>query len=210
MVISLVVTAITFGCATWLAVELVNWLFLQVGRQPKIAPETSLPFRAILPLVTGVVGAMLASYNADWKTVLVIAIVCTALAMATWGEVVFGVVPDVVLLVPLAILVIDAFARREWGQIAATVMLALPFVVLMFVSKGKGVARSDIELAALGGAILGFKFGIIAFVVALIAAFAVNYQRRGQGQVVELTPYMSSTIVAAILVRLVLPADISG
>ena len=210
MIFSLIVSAITFACASYLAVELANWLFSKVGRPAKASEDTMKMLRALLPVATGVVGAMLATYNADWKTFAILAIVCACLAMATWCELVFGVVPDAVLIAPLAIILIDAVLHSSWGQIAAAIMLAIPFGALALMSKGQGVARTDIELAALGGAILGFKFGVIAFVVALVAAFAINFQRRGEKLQVDLTPYLSSSIVVAILVRLVLPADIGG
>ena len=208
MIVSLVVSAITFGCATYLAIEMSTYVSKKKGRVIRSDAETMKLMRVLFPLASAVVGAMLASYETPYLTFAVVGVVCAALAMATWSEVVYGIVDDLILVVPLVILLGLSFLQHQVGQIAAALMLAVPFGVLALLSKGKGVARTDIELAALGGALLGFKFGVIAFVVALLAAFFVNFSKRGQNITVELTPYLSSCIVVAILVRLALPTEL--
>jgi hypothetical protein len=188
MILGLIVSAITFGCATYLALELASAVAKSRGRAARADAETIKLMRVLFPLASAVVGAMLASYATPLAAFGVVGLVCASLAMATWSEVVFGVVDDLVVLVPLAVLLGLSFVQHEIGQIAASLLLAVPFVVLAAMTRGKGIARTDIELAALGGALLGFKFGIAAFVVALLAAFFVNFSKRGKNVTVELTP----------------------
>ena len=209
MIVSLVVSAVVFGCLAYLAIEGADWLFAQVDKKSKATPETTSLMRALLPVANGMVGAMLASYSADWLTFVTIGITCSALAMASWSEVAYGLVPDVVLVVPLMLLCGVAILGQQWGQIIGSLLLASPFLLLMITSKGKGVARTDIELAAVGGAMLGFKFGVLAFIAALVAAFFINYRSRGEKKPIELTSYMAASIVVALLVRLVLPTEVS-
>jgi hypothetical protein len=205
MILNIVVSALVYGCATYLSLELVTWLFAQVGRDFKAPPQTLGTMRSLLPFASGFVGAMLAAYYADGSTVLIVGLVCVSLAMATWSELGFGLIPDFVLVVPLIVLVAVALAARTYAPIEAAFILALPFLVLAVISKRKQIVRTDIELAAVGGALLGVKLAVITFTVALLAAFAVNFRER-KTEHVELTPYVSSCIAIALMARLVLPA----
>jgi hypothetical protein len=205
MVLNIVVSALVYGCATYLSLELVNWLFAQVGRPMKADLKLQSAARSLLPFSSGFIGAMLAAYYAEGSTFLIVGLVCVSLAMATWSELGFGLVPDFVLIVPLIVLLVIAFVERTYGPVEAAFMLALPFAVLTVISKRKQIVRSDIELAAVGGAVLGVKLAVVAFTVALLAAFAVNFRER-KTEHVALTPYVSSCIAIALMARLVLPA----
>lgn len=144
------------------------------------------------------VGGLLTARAESAQHMLIYAIVVCALTAIWCTDVRYGIVPDVFTLVPLALVLgIALFQRQPW-PFASAFIAFVPFAVLALISKGRGMGWGDVKLVALGGAVLGAQWAIIAFAVACLAAVGVCYVRGKQRGPIAFAPYLTAAIGAAI------------
>ena len=131
---------------------------------------------------------------------LVITAIVTVCLVAIWYcDAKTGIIPDVFTLVPLGLLVIYGFVQHDPMVLASAAIMFVPFAVLAFISKGRGMGWGDAKLAALGGALLGVSGATVAFVVAsLAAALAAWLKYRSRNAPIALGPYLVAAIAASL------------
>jgi prepilin signal peptidase PulO-like enzyme (type II secretory pathway) len=161
-------------------------------------PPKGEPPIPLLILAAGCIGAIVAPHAAGGAQIVVLALVCLALAGVWCTDVRFGIVPDVFTLTPLALLLIVAVVQHQWGMVLAAFLPALPFAGAAVLSRGVGMGWGDVKLAALGGAVLGAQTAVLAFALACVAAVIVAYARGLRKRPIAFAPYLACAIAAAI------------
>lgn len=164
-------------------------------------PDGPPPVRAPIPLlVTGaaIIGAIVTGRQLSSPQLVMLAIVCVALVAIWIVDARRGIVPDVFSIGPLAIILLIAFWQHEWNFFISAAIPFVPFAIAAAISKGRGMGWGDVKLVALGGAVLGAQWAIIAFAVACFAAVVVCYARGRQRGPIAFAPYLTAAIGAAI------------
>lgn len=159
------------------------------------------PARAPIPvLVLGaaVIGAILTGRELLPSQLVMLAIVCVALVAIWIVDARRGIVPDVFSIGPLAIILFVALWQHEWSLFISAAIPFVPFAIAAMLSKGRGMGWGDVKLVALGGAVLGAQWAIIAFTVACFAAVAFCYLRGRERGPIAFAPYLTAAIGAAI------------
>lgn len=158
------------------------------------------PGSAPLPWIIGgcaVIGALVTTHTTDLTQIAVYSIVAVALAAIWCTDVLYGIVPDVFTLVPLALIFAIALLRQEpWPFLYAATVPFMPFAVTAAVSKGRGLGWGDVKLAALGGAVLGVEISLLAFAASCLVAVAHAYICGRRSQPIAFAPYLVCAIGA--------------
>jgi prepilin signal peptidase PulO-like enzyme (type II secretory pathway) len=170
--------------------ERIEWL--PDGPPPEHAPVP------LLILGCALIGALITVHAFSAAQLVVLAIVCVALVAIWIVDARKGIVPDVFTLGPLALILLVAFWQHEWRYFASAAIPFVPFAIAALVSKGRGMGWGDVKLVALGGAVLGAQWAILAFAVACLAAVILCYARGKQHGPIAFAPYLTAAIGAAI------------
>lgn len=164
-------------------------------------PDGPAPQEAPIPLLVlgcALIGAFITVHAFSPAQLVVIAIVCVALVAIWIVDARRGIVPDAFTLGPLAIILLVAIWQHEWRYFASAAIPFVPFAIAALISKGRGMGWGDVKLVALGGAVLGAQWAIIAFAVACLTAVGVCYARGRQHGPIAFAPYLTAAIGAAI------------
>ncbi|HEY9179161.1 MAG TPA: A24 family peptidase [Candidatus Baltobacteraceae bacterium] len=159
------------------------------------------PVRAPIPLLVAgaaLIGAIVTNRQLGSPQIVMLAIVCVALVAIWIVDARRGIVPDVFSVGPLAIILVVALWQHEWNFFVSAAIPFVPFAIAALLSKGRGMGWGDVKLVALGGAVLGAQWAIIAFAVACFAAVVVCYARGKQHGPIAFAPYLTAAIGAAI------------
>jgi prepilin signal peptidase PulO-like enzyme (type II secretory pathway) len=168
-------------------------------------PGAPPPERAPIPLLVlacALIGAFVTVHAFSPPQLVVIAIVCLALVAIWIVDARRGIIPDVFTLGPLGIILLVAVWQHQWSFFISAAIPFVPFAVAAFLSKGRGMGWGDVKLVALGGAVLGAQWAIIAFAAACLAAVAVCYARGRRKGPIAFAPYLTAAIGAAIPIAL--------
>lgn len=164
------------------------------------APAPAVPPVAALVVAAGCVGALAASRGVPVPALGLIGI-ATMVLVAIWCvDVLRGIIPDVLTLVPLCALVGAALLAGHPEALVAAAIPALPFALLAWRSRGHGLGWGDVKLAALGGPLVGLQSAIIAFALASAAAVIVARVRGGSSQPIAFGPYLVAAIAIPLAV----------
>jgi prepilin signal peptidase PulO-like enzyme (type II secretory pathway) len=159
------------------------------------------PQRTPIPLLIAgcaLVGALITAHTFSPAQLVVLAIVCVALVAIWIVDARRGIVPDAFTLGPLGIILLVAIWQHEWQFFISAAIPFVPFAIAAMLSKGRGMGWGDVKLVALGGAVLGAQWAIIAFAVACFAAVVMCYARGKQRGPIAFAPYLTAAIGAAI------------
>ena len=148
----------------------------------------------------GCVGLALAAHREPPLHLAVLLLVTFALAGAAAADFRCGALPDVLTLGPLVVVVAAGAASLDWAPALGAALVAVPFAVAAFVSRGRGMGWGDVKLAALGGALLGVADATLAFLVAALAAYAVAWRTAGLRRPIAFGPYLAASIAASLTV----------
>jgi prepilin signal peptidase PulO-like enzyme (type II secretory pathway) len=162
------------------------------GPPPQHAPVP------LLILGCALIGAFITTHTFSPAQLVMLAIVCVALVAIWIVDARRGIVPDVFTLGPLGIILLVAIWQHEWQYFISAAIPFVPFAIAAVLSKGRGMGWGDVKLVALGGAVLGAQWAILAFAVACIAAVVVCYARGRQRGPIAFAPYLTAAIGAAI------------
>ena len=159
------------------------------------AQEVPIP---LLVLGCALIGAFITVHAFSPAQLVVLALVCLALVAIWIVDARRGIVPDAFTMGPLAIILLVALWQHEWRYFASAAIPFVPFAIAALISKGRGMGWGDVKLVALGGAVLGAQWAILAFAMACLAAVGVNYARGRQRGPIAFAPYLTAAIGAAI------------
>lgn len=121
-----------------------------------------------------------------------VAAVCGAIDART------GLIPDRITLPSLVLAVlVGATSRTGASVVLGAILACLPLVLLLLVTRGRGIGWGDVKLAALIGAGLGPPAGLIAvgcaFVIGgAVAAWLLAVRRARRGDTIAFGPYLAS------------------
>jgi prepilin signal peptidase PulO-like enzyme (type II secretory pathway) len=206
MLLSIIISAIVFGSASFLGMQLSAAIGSRSPRKredpdPRQTQKLSLGLTACSALV----GAMLAAHGVAVIPFALLGFVCISLCAAWYSDVAFGFIPDYFTLIPLGVVVVAAFVQREftWALLWSTIAAFLPFALAALLSKGRGMGWGDSKLAALGGAVLGFQLSLLTFAAACLALVAVGWIRGRRTEPMAFAPYLAVAIVFGLLLRVI-------
>jgi prepilin signal peptidase PulO-like enzyme (type II secretory pathway) len=194
-VIHVLAGAAFFAAASYLGILIANSLRLERYAD---GPPAGEPRAQIVIAVAAVIGGLFASNVPSGQQLLLAAVVCSALSGIWCTDVQYGVVPDVLTLVPLALVLSVAFFRHEWLVFVSAAVPAGAFALAALLSKGRGMGWGDVKLAALGGAVLGLEMSLLAFSGACFIAALYAYARGRRDVPIALAPYLIAAIALAI------------
>ncbi len=155
-------------------------------------PAPGTPPYAVLGVAAAAIGALLVAVGATPLQLGIAAILTFALVACWCSDTLCGLVPDVFTLVPLAALLLFAFAHRDWEMAASATIAFAPFAAAAFFSRGYGMGWGDAKLVALCGAALGAPAAIFGLSLACGAA-AIVHRLRGAGRSpIAFAPYIAA------------------
>jgi prepilin signal peptidase PulO-like enzyme (type II secretory pathway) len=209
MILSVVISAVVFGCAAFLSMQLSDWLGTSSKHKRLEGEPTRLAaLQASLTVCTALIGGVLASREVSLLPFITLGLICVCLCAAWYSDTVFGYIPDYFTLGPLAVSIFVSIVQRDFNfsLIWQSAVCFLPFGIAAAVSKGRGMGWGDSKLAALGGYVLGFQMALLTFAAACLALVAVGWIRGKRNQPLAFAPYLAVAIVLGVLVRVVVSA----
>ncbi len=209
MILSILISAVVFGCAAFLGMQLSEWLGSTSSHKRLDAdPRSVQGLTIILTVCTALIGGVLASRAVPIVSFVTLGIVCVSLCAAWYSDSSFGYIPDYFTLLPLGLLLAVALFERNFSYtfnlIWASLIPFLPFGIAAALSKGRGMGWSDSKLAALGGAVLGILPALLTFAAACLALVAVGWIRGRRNQPLAFAPYLAVAIVLGVLARVII------
>jgi prepilin signal peptidase PulO-like enzyme (type II secretory pathway) len=195
------IAAGVFACAAFLGIELSVALGARVLRDEE-SPEPRRPAMRVLLVAAGILGAIASFGGADWQTLLLGAVVCVSLAGCWHGSLAYGTMSDAFTLIPLGAVLISSLVEREWILALDAAVPFVPFAIIAFASKGRGLGWDDAKLAALAGALLGIQTSMLVLASASLGMVLVAVGRNRKRESVAFGPYMIGAIGLALVWRL--------
>ncbi len=172
--------ALLFACAAIAGIVAASAICARVTGYDD-GPESGTPPIVALvagaALIGGIAGAH-AGRHADIGHLGLLAIVTGAFVAAWYCDIVRGVIPDVFSLGPLAAIVVLAFVWHEPRMVVSALIVALPFSVAAYLSRGRGMGWGDVKIAAVSGAMLGVSNALLALALAAFAAGVASRLRK--------------------------------
>ncbi|TAM92252.1 hypothetical protein EPN42_01405 [bacterium] len=155
-----------------------------------------------VPLPLLIAGAATVGAAQEMRGAFGVEIGLTALLLfalsASWTtDVTRGLVFDAFALAPLVALLLVAAARGNWSLPISALALTVPFALTALLTRGTGMGWGDVELAALGGAVLGIETAALLFALVSLAAFGAAMLRRTRGAI-AFAPYLITAIAAGL------------
>jgi prepilin signal peptidase PulO-like enzyme (type II secretory pathway) len=204
MLLSILISAVVFGCAAFLGMQLAAMVGSR-SAHPRVDddPRRTQGLVIGLTLASAMIGGLLASRNIAILPFATLCIVCACLCAAWYSDVHFGFISDYFTLAPLAVVYVVAVLTHafNWYLIVGTLVGFLPFGLAALVSKGKGMGWGDSKLAALGGALLGFQTAILLFAAACLLVVGIGWLSGKRAKTVAFAPYLAVAIVIGLLLR---------
>ncbi len=159
-------------------------------------PATAEPPSTYLIAACALLGSIVVLRGAPLDTIVLSAVIWTALVACWYCDVARGIVPDMFTLVPLIAVLAYGIASHRYDVIIAAIVPFVPFAAAAFLSKGMGMGWGDVKLAALGGAVLGMQNAVLAFGIACIAAVICSRGVRGSRtrRPIAFAPYLAASI----------------
>ena len=160
-----------------------------------------------IPYVIGtcaLLGAIAGARGMPFMMLAIFCLVCAILSAIWYADIVRGIVPDVFTLLPLAAIGIAAGLSGRWEVLFSALIPMIPFAVVAWMTKGRGMGWGDVKLAGLGGALLGMQNAVLAFALASVVAIVVSRFRSDRTRPIAFGPYL----VAGIAVPLALQATL--
>lgn len=200
MILTLLVTAVIFGCAGLIGSLLAT---LVIPQLPDLADTPAQRDIAawLPPLLCALFGIGLVVLSATPRQVNIAALAMLPLAAIWRIDAKKGLIPDAFTLGPLALMLVYGVLSRTWLFIL--VGAAIPFIsfaLAALFSKGRGMGWGDAKLAALGGALLGAAPALFAFAVACMLAVTLSLLRDRTGKTpIAFGPYLVGAIAVGIL-----------
>lgn len=189
------VGALLFASSAWLGYVLSDAL---VSRKGVPGPGHSDVHPAILVAVAAVVGTAIGVRSGDPLHLVALSFAVISLCALIRCDVRQNWTPPWLSLVPLGCIVVIAIVQRAYWIPIATLVVALPFASVAAMTKGTGMSWSDVRVAALGTALVGFFPAIITFAAAgLVAAFVQWGLRRTSS--IPMAPYLIGATAVAVL-----------
>lgn len=190
--------AIVFGAAAACGIAAANAVLPKLPRLDDAPTAVNFP-PALLIGGTAVVGAVMGARMPPLALLVVAAIAMAGMVAIWYCDAKTGVIPDTFSIGALAIVLLYGLMQHQWMVLVSAVVMFLPFGVLAFVSKGRGMGWGDAKLAALGGALLGFSAATVAFVIAsFVAALAAWLKYRKRNARIAMAPYLVAAIAASL------------
>lgn len=190
--------AIVFAAAAACGIAAANAMLSKLHRFDDAPPAVDFPPAALI-IGAAVVGAAMGVRTPPLVLLIVTAVVIVGLVAAWSCDAKTGIIPDVFTLAPLALVVIFGLVQQQWMVLVSAAILFIPFALLAFISKGRGMGWGDAKLAALGGALLGVSTATVAFVLAsFVAALAAWLKYRKRNAPIAMGPYLVAAIAAAL------------
>ncbi|HEY0394717.1 MAG TPA: prepilin peptidase [Candidatus Elarobacter sp.] len=155
------------------------------GPQPGTPPVVALVAGAAL--IGGIAGA-----HGDVARLGLVAVVTAAFVAAWYCDVARGVVPDIFSLGPMAVIAALAFVWHDPRMVVSSLIVAIPFSLAAYLSRGRGMGWGDVKLAAVAGALLGASNALLALALAAFgAAVAAKFRRDATAmQPLAFAPYL--------------------
>ena len=195
---SALIGAVILGAAATCGVAASQAILPRLPRFEDGPPATDVPPAALIAGAV-VLGAIVGFRTPPLDQLALIAIVTIGLVGTWYCDARTGIIPDVFTLVPLALVVAYGLWQRQPMVLISALVLFVPFAILAFVSKGRGMGWGDAKLAALGGALLGVSTATLAFVLAsLVAAVAAWVKHRSRNAPIAMGPYLVAAIAASL------------
>lgn len=195
--ITMVVGGLFFAGAVYLGVALGNAFADRMKAFEDGPPPHRVPL-AVLLAAGALIGAFVSTHAVAATQILLIAIVCVALAAIWVTDARRGIVPDVFTLAPTLIIGGIALWNHQAEQLLLNLIPAAAFALAALLSKGRGMGWGDVKLVALGGVVLGFQIAMLACIAACIAAVAVNYAQGRRRGIFAFAPYLAASIALAV------------
>jgi hypothetical protein len=192
--LTVVIATGIFAAAAYLGIELNVVVQGKRGHRPQAT--------LLIIGASALFGACLALRHLSWQDLAMAAIVCISLAACSHGAIEAGKISDYFLLVPLSAILISDIAQQNWWLLLSPTIPFVPFAVAAYVSKGKGMGWDDAKLAALGGAILGSWFALLAIAAACVIASIIAWAGKKTRDPVLLAPYMAASIMLCLLITI--------
>ncbi len=165
-------------------------------------PRSVRPPTAVLVGCAAIAGAAFGLHAEPLRAALFAALLVAALIGCCWSDLAFGLVPDVLTLVPLLVVAIAALATRDARPLIAMTFVGVPLGLVAFVSGGRGFGWGDVKLLALAAAIVGIGASLVAAAVASFIAAAVALGRGRSREPIAFVPYLAATLAVAIALPL--------
>lgn len=195
---SALIGAIIFGAAAACGIVAANAILPKLHRFDDAPPAVDFPPAALIA-GAAVIGAITGARTPPIDLLVITAIVIVALTAAWYCDAKTGIIPDVFTLAPLGLVVVYGAFNQQWMVLFSAAIMFLPFAILAYISKGRGMGWGDAKLAALGGALLGVSGAVIAFVLAsLVAALAAWLKYRRRNAPIAMGPYLVAAIAASL------------
>jgi len=206
MLLPVLISAIVFGCAAYLGMQLSAAIGSRSSRKREdLNPSQTQKLSLGLTVCSALIGGVLSWHGVAVVPFCLLGFVCVSLCAAWYSDVAFGFIPDYFTLIPLAVVIVAALVQREfsWMLLWSTLAAFLPFALAALLSKGRGMGWGDSKLAALGGAVLGFQLSLLTFAAACLALVAVGWLRGRKGEPMAFAPYLAVAIVFGVLLRVI-------
>jgi len=165
-------------------------------------PRTVRPPTAVLVGCAAIAGAAFGLHAEPLRAALFAALLVAALIGCCWSDLAFGLVPDVLTLVPLLVVAIAALATHDARPLVAMTFVGVPLGLVAFVSGGRGFGWGDVKLLALAAAIVGIGASLVAAAVASFVAAAVALGRGRSREPIAFVPYLAATLAIALALPL--------
>jgi prepilin signal peptidase PulO-like enzyme (type II secretory pathway) len=173
---------------------------LCTGRTPFADGPAPIPFaRWPFAAIGGCTGFGLALHGDSAAHLALLLVIALALAGCSAADLEFGLLPDVLTLVPLALLVALGAAAHDGLPALGAAFVALPFAAAAVASRGRGMGWGDVKLAALGGALLGAHDATLALMLASFAAYIITRATR-TSRPVAFGPYLAGSIALTLAI----------
>ena len=203
MIVAALLGAVFFAAAAYLGILLGSAVVGEAKPQADGPPPGRAPY-AMMIAGSALIGAIVTAHASSPAQLVLIAIVCVALAAAWTADAACGIVPDVFTLGPLGLMLLVALWQHQWWMLISAAIPFLPFAAAAALSRGRGMGWGDVKLAALGSAVLGAQTATLALAVACLAAVVVSYLRGRARGPIAFAPYMAAAIAVAIPIGVVL------
>jgi prepilin signal peptidase PulO-like enzyme (type II secretory pathway) len=170
------------------------------GRQlPPDAPAPVAPPAVLFATCGAVTGASIVMHGFTPLQVITLAVLVLALATAAAANLIGGIVPDVVTLVPLAAILLSSMLQARYAPLLSAALISLPLALVAALSPGRGLSWGDVKVGALGAAILGASGVMVAFIAAAFTAFVASRLAPNAGRPIALAPYIVLGIAVALV-----------
>lgn len=195
---SALIGAMIFAAAATCGIVAAKAILPTLHRFDDAPPAVDFPPAALIG-GAAVIGAIMGLRTPPMDLLIVTAIVVVGLVAVWYCDARTGIIPDVFTLVPLGLVVGYGLLQQQWMVLASAAIMFIPFAILAFVSKGRGMGWGDAKLAALGGALLGVSTATVAFVLAsLVAALVAWLKYRKRNAPIAMGPYLVAAMAAAL------------